>query len=587
MDAIPGREFVETPGSSLANEGVAGAKQKIEGIVNAGGGAFFLVEAYQLASGNNYGGKAVLDFLLAEIEERVGKVVFILAGYHKEMEKFFEHNPGFDSRIPHRLNFADYSDKELMVMLCRLLDKKYDGLAKIEDGPQGLFARIFIQRLGRGRGSEGYGNARSLENVWAKVTERQASRIHQERVAGDVPDDLFFTKEDMIGPEPQGAIHQSKAWNSLQGLIGLQAVKDSVKALVDRIQLNYRRELEEKKPVEVSFNRIFLGSPGTGKTTVGKLYASILADLGLLSKREGEISTINCQFCRYKQTFLASSYNCHKDTLTVEAVVFKTPADFIGSALGESEKNTKAILNAAKGKALIIDEAYGLFPGGRGGGSGADTYKTAVIDTIVAEVQSTPGEDRCVLLLGYKDQMVEMLDNSNPGLARRFPINDAFSFEDFNDEQLRKILDLKLKNQGLEAIDEAKDVAIQILSRLRDQPNFGNAGEVENLISRAKENEQKRSSSMDPGERGADIVFLPQDFDKDFDRTAKATDRFQELFADVVGCKALITKLRSYQRIAASTKARGRDPREHIPFNFLFKGPPGKLCHQNQGTANI
>jgi len=292
MDAIPGREFVETTGSSLANEGVAGTKKKIEGIINAGGGAFFLDEAYQLASGDNYGGKAVLDFLLAEVEERVGKVVFILAGYHKEMEKFFEHNPGFDSRIPHCLNFADYSDEELMVMLGRLLDKKYNGRAKIEGGLQGLFARIFIRRLGRGRGSEGYGNARSLENAWAKVTERQASRIHQERVVGEVPDDFFFAKEDMIGPEPHGAIHQSKAWNNLQSLIGLQAVKDSVKALVDRIQLNYLRELEEKRPIEVSFNRIFLGSPGTGKTTVGKLYASILVDLGLLSKREGEVSII-------------------------------------------------------------------------------------------------------------------------------------------------------------------------------------------------------------------------------------------------------------------------------------------------------
>ena len=272
----------------------------------------------------------------------------------------------------------------------------------------------------------------------------------------------------------------------------------------------------------------------------------------------------------------------------MEVVISKTPADFIGSALGESEKNTKAILNAAKGKALIIDEAYGLFPGGKGGGGGAaDPYKTAVIDTIVAEVQSTPGEDRCVLLLGYKDQMVEMLDNSNPGLARRFPINDAFLFEDFDDEQLREILNLKLKAQGLDATDEAKDVAIHILSRLRDQPNFGNAGEVENLISRAKENEQKRSSSMDPGERVTDIVFLPQDFDKDFDRTAKSTDRFQELFADVVGCKTLIEKLKSYQRIAASTKARGRDPREYIPFNFLFKGPPGKLYRQSHVTINV
>ena len=90
-----------------------------------------------------------------------------------------------------------------------------------------------------------------------------------------------------------------------------------------------------------------------------------------------------------------------------ELVVTKNPSDFIGSVLGQSEANTKNILAATIGKVLIIDEAYMLYSGKNDGGSNpADMYKTAVIDTIVAEVQSTPGEDRCVLLLGYEEQMV-------------------------------------------------------------------------------------------------------------------------------------------------------------------------------------
>lgn len=70
------------------------------------------------------------------------------------------------------------------------------------------------------------------------------------------------------------------------------------------------------------------------------------------------------------------------------------------------------------GKVLIIDEAYMLYSG-KEGGNVSDPYKTAVIDTIVAEVQSVPGEDRCVLLLGYKDQIETMFQNVNPGLSRR------------------------------------------------------------------------------------------------------------------------------------------------------------------------
>ena len=221
-----------------------------------------------------------------------------------------------------------------------------------------------------------------------------------------------------------------------------------------------------------------------------------------------------------------------------------------------------------------------LYSGSKGTGNISDPYKTAAIDTIVAEVQSTPGEDRCVLLLGYKDEMEEMLENSNPGLARRFPLSYAFQFEDFDDEQLRQILELKLKKQGLDATEEAKDVAISILARARDRPNFGNAGEVENLLSHAKAAEQKRRSSMSgtAGARNtAQITFLPQDFDENFDRGRNAAINCRQLFSDVVGCEDIVLKLETYQRVAATMKARGLDPRQQTPFNFIFKGPPGEL----------
>ncbi|KAJ3930107.1 MAG: P-loop containing nucleoside triphosphate hydrolase protein [Lentinula lateritia] len=537
---LPGNEFIETTGSRIANDGVPGIKAHIEAILNAGGGAIFIDEAYQLVSESSIQGSQVLDFILAEMENNIGKLVFILAGYNKQMEKFFEHNPGLSSRVPYNLNFKDYTDGELLKMLRRLIEKKYQGKMEVEGGLEGLYARIVAQRLGRGRNRAGFGNARALENVFNKVLERQARRINEQRKNGARPNDFLLVREDLIGPEPSGALERSTAWTKLQKLIGLSSVKETAHNLIDMLRTNYLRELKESKPIEVSLNRVFTGSPGTGKTTVAKLYGQVLADLGLLSNGE---------------------------------VVIKNPADFLGAHLGQSEANTKAILVSTVGKVLVIDEAYGLYGGSSQNGS--DIYKTAVIDTIVAEVQSVPGEDRCVLLLGYQKQMEEMFQNVNPGLSRRFAIDDPFKFDDFTEDELMEVLDMKLRESDLEASDDAKTVARECLGRARNRPNFGNGGDVENLINKAKMRYQSRQASLPLHQRSADIILQPTDFDPEHDRQSHASANMAKLFEDLVGCDDIVQKLGKYQETAANYKRFGKDARTHIPTCFVFKGPPG------------
>ena len=212
---------------------------------------------------------------------------------------------------------------------------------------------------------------------------------------------------------------------------------------------------------------------------------------------------------------------------------------------------------------------------GSGGGSGTDIYKTAVIDTLVAEVQSVPGDDRCVLLLGYEPQMVEMFQNVNPGLTRRFQLSEAFRFEDFSDAELQEILQLKLANQDLGATQQAISTAIDVLSRLRNGLNFGNGGDVENLISTAKANYQARQSTLPVAQRRIDFIFEPQDFDAGYDRASSAETNLQELFNGVIGCETIIAKLNGYLKVAKGMRAQGLEPRGQIPMNFIFKGPPG------------
>ncbi|KAF9264149.1 P-loop containing nucleoside triphosphate hydrolase protein [Marasmius fiardii PR-910] len=535
VDVLPGSHFIETTGSSISDSGVAAMKKHVEDVLEAGGGAIFVDEAYQLVSGT-ISGKEVLNYMLAEMENNVGKLVFILAGYRKEMEKFFEHNPGIPSRVPYQLRFEDYTGDELLLMLRKLIVKRYNGQMKVEGDIDGLYGRIAVRRLGRGRGKEGFGNARALQNMFAKITERQAERIHKERAAGMKPDDFLLLSQDLIGPKPSEVLKDNESWTKLQAMIGLNSVKETVRVFMDLITTNYQRELQEKEVLQVSLNRIFTGSPGTGKTTVAKLFGQLLTELSLLSN-----------------------------------VIIKNPSDFVGAHLGESERKTRAILASTVGKVLVIDEAYMLY----GGDGSHDSYRTAVIDTLVAEIQNVPGEDRCVLLLGYKDQMMAMFQNANPGLSRRFDIENPFHFEDFSQSELEEVLKLKLRQQDLSVTDAAKTVALDVLDRGRNRPHFGNGGEVENMITQAKIRYQKRQAQLPLAERFLDIVFEPEDFDPDHDRQNHATANLKKLFEDVVGCEDIVKKLGDYQKVAAQMKARKKKIKGVIPMNFVFKGPPG------------
>jgi hypothetical protein len=248
-------------------------------------------------------------------------------------------------------------------------------------------------------------------------------------------------------------------------------------------------------------------------------------------------------------------------------VVVKNPSDFVGDVLGASEKQTKGILSSTVGKVLVIDEAYGLHSSSSGRSS--DIYKTAVIDTLVAEVQSVPGDDRCVLLLGYQEEMEAMLRNANPGLGRRFPLSEAFHFRDFSNEELIQVVHMKLKEQNYSAPATAMECVSAILRRARNKPHFGNAGEVDIILNTAKQRQKQR---CDDQKLGYNNILEAIDFDAEFGKSDISVD---ELFKHDVGADDLVRRLKRIQNVVANLKARGLDYRESVPWNFVFSGPPG------------
>jgi hypothetical protein len=164
----------------------------------------------------------------------------------------------------------------------------------------------------------------------------------------------------------------------------------------------------------------------------------------------------------------------------------------------------------------------------------------------------------------------------NPGLMRRFALEDAFTFVDYSVPQLQQALELKMKEHDVCATDAAVGTAMDILARARQRPSFGNIGTVDNILSRAKIRFQERQAKLPWDARSPDAPFEPVDFEADFDRAGSAADNLAKLFADVVGCEDIVKRLGTYQAVAQAAKARGKDPRDLVPMGYVFKGPPGR-----------
>ncbi|KAL2257139.1 hypothetical protein VTK26DRAFT_605 [Humicola hyalothermophila] len=582
------------------------------------------------------------NYLLYTLEAHANRlnIVIMVTGTVDRVNHLLAGRPNGRWVFPRLLRLEDYDDEQLRRILVQLV---HHSSFTPEGGDDGPYMRLAAKRVGRGRGSAGYANVYDLILAFGKMVQRQAARLEKEgvRVSGDKgvspdtktkteeqekieeahngenaakdtgkekskeepasgkstanddgtndgeregsgnnnttgeeeaiapetpgPDLSLLTREDLIGPEPEDIRSRSEAWKELEKMAGLESVKKAIGELLTRAKANYHRELLGKEPLQTSLNRVFIGPPGTGKTTVAKLYGKIIGELGLLSTKE---------------------------------VVYKTPADFIGQYIGDSEANTSAILDSTIGKVLIIDDAHMFYQGSRGGSHETDCYRVAVIDTIVAKIHNKPGEDRCVILLGYPDLMEEMFRKVNPGLRRRFPLEEAFRFHNYDDASLNKILRLKMEREDITATEHAMEVAAEVLRRARDRPNFGNGGDVDNLLNQAKTRFRERtaaaaqknaascasssSSSADllPDslidiEHRQPMVLTASDFDPEWDRGAYASSKCASLFQGMIGFESIIAQFQGYQRMAANLRRRGRDPRQIVPFTFLFKGPPG------------
>jgi hypothetical protein len=191
-----------------------------------------------------------------------------------------------------------------------------------------------------------------------------------------------------------------------------------------------------------------------------------------------------------------------------------------------------------------------------------------VLDTLVEKVQGGPSDDIAVLLLGYEEPMLSMFRSQNPGLRRRFPEDQAFYFDDYNENELLAILNFNLKKYDVEATLEFQEKAIDVLRTQKAQANFGNAGSVEILI---------KGAMLKAGKRlGADVKTLILDHIDIEDAGSARSEKDENPLA-------LLDKLYRMEKVKAklekmskawSVSRRDGDDDPKLG-HFVFTGSPG------------
>ncbi|MGW3492966.1 right-handed parallel beta-helix repeat-containing protein [Streptomyces sp. NPDC001020] len=238
---------------------------------------------------------------------------------------------------------------------------------------------------------------------------------------------------DRVPWEPEQPTRTSAAvLGELDALVGLESVKREVRALTDMIEVGRRRQQAGLKAASVRRHLVFTGSPGTGKTTVARLYGEILASLGVLEKGH---------------------------------LVEVSRVDLVGEHIGSTAIRTQEAFDRARGGVLFIDEAYALSPED----SGRDFGREA-IDTLV-KLMEDHREAVVVIVAGYTAEMERFL-SVNPGVASRF--SRTITFGDYDPEDLLRIVEQQAEEHEYRLGHGTAEDLLKYFTALPKGPGFGN-----------------------------------------------------------------------------------------------------------------
>ena len=241
-----------------------------------------------------------------------------------------------------------------------------------------------------------------------------------------------------------------------ENIVGLESVKEKLLGFVNLLVQNKRSAQRGGDAFSPRLHLALTGNPGTGKTTVARMYGELLGRLGFLeSDRFTEVDK----------------------------------SGLVGEYQGQTENSTSQVIQRANPGVLFIDEAYALsdgHPSGKG-------YGEMALEVIIKEMEDKRAT-LVVVFAGYTKEIDELM-NVNPGLRSR--VADVIEFPDYTTEELLEIARRVLAKRGRRMGEGVEEKMCRLFEEMRNRPNFGNARDVENMIAEVERNQNLRLAPLD------------------------------------------------------------------------------------------